>query len=1251
MNSKTTTIAVLLVGVLIAVAWIVASSKDQPGDLLGNKGAVDSDANAEIEISKQSELTRTALAATENLETEAAEKDWDTLFSQSPDDPSMLKNRALNRILKVDALAGQVANASLEAAVKQQARSQLPDAIAGARAAIDQFAEFSADPVIPVWMRTRIDMQEAALLPASMTKSLRRDIFTQLSEAVGGPIGKQPSSRMLGGSLIEVLGQMEDPIDGLPAETLAAAAETMRLLSDSHPENLFFALRAARLNIDTKSETAAPLVERTGSLARAISPMIARETKAIGMTPEELVADITAKIKSGDWSTAETRMLQWFNVLNGTEIVKTDRRLASPHPLDELSFDSLRRLSSVIAGGAPVPRGDQPIKFEMVPVQTPVPPWIATVVDMDLDLDSDIVTIDMESRIRAMRNDGDGVFVDAGSAKVKFVPAVIVVADLFVVDSSSPDRIRSGGTSVAGRHDTLPCLVLCGDDGVQLVCVDGRTETDDTKRFVFVDGDTGLGDVTGVVAAVAGDLEADGDLDLIFATKNDGVRMFVNRGNRTFFELPRSDEDFGRSDPVTALAIADLDRDLDLDLVTTHASGKVGMLENLLHLQFRGRTLDTISPVAGASQIAVEDVDGNVSWDLVVAGSDSSAIVFSQTAAAGAWTVDHIETADAIAAPFLIADVDNDSWLDLIADSGTASIGPWGFSDISDGSFGTERSEAADFNSDGAIDFAAVGDGSLGVAMNRTASPGHFLDVRFKGIDDNATGRVNHYAIGSVLELRFGPHYRARIVKSPSTHFGIDGYDNARFNAAGNVRAILPNGLTQTTRDIQADTLVEEEQTLKGSCPYLYAWDGEQFEFVTDCLWAAPLGLQVADGVVAKDRPWEYLKIDGRQIRPRSTDEGDRYEFRLTEELWEVAYFDEVAITAVDHPPDVDIWTNEKVGPGQIATPTIFAFGKSDRHTPAVAIDPLGQEVTDQVRRVDGNFMKGFDQRLRQGLCPPHWIDMTFDELSAEGSVYLVMTGWIMPADTSLNIQIDQNDELDPIEFPSVWVPDSESPSGWRNAIPFAGFPGGKTKTIVIDVTDVVDRDDVRMRVRTSAQIYWDAAELVVQSSPATFTTEPMELLSAEVAYHGYSARTKADAKSPELYDYNDASTTPRWPPLAGKLTAAGECTDLLRGWDDRMVVIGAGDEVRLTFAMPEKELPTGWVRDFVMHNVGWDKDADLNTLAGQTIGPLPYRSMTSYPPPVSESEEAEKRNELNEIHRQREQSFRDFWFRPTESL
>jgi hypothetical protein len=684
------------------------------------------------------------------------------------------------------------------------------------------------------------------------------------------------------------------------------------------------------------------------------------------------------------------------------------------------------------------------------------------------------------------------------------------------------------------------------------------------------------------------------------------------------------------------------------------------LIENLLHLQFRGRTIEDIDPIEGASSVSIQDIDGNVSWDLIVGGTSQTAIVFSHTADAGAWTVDRSVVGDQASPNLVVADLDNDSWMEAIGVSSTGIVVPWGISQStkieglsSDESTSARSLVVADFDQNGSLDVAGVAEQDPMFYANQS-DVGHFVDVRFRGIDDNASGRVNHYAIGSVLECRFGPHYRAQIVTSPSTHFGTGGFVNA-----DSLRAILPNGLTQTIRELKSDSLVEEEQTLKGSCPYLYAWDGEKFVFQTDCLWAAPLGLQVARGVVAKDRPWEYLKLDGKTIKPK----GDHYEFRMTEELWEVAYFDKVALTVVDHPADVEVWTNEKVGPGSIATPTVFALGSDDLRAVLSAQDSRGRDVTKKLTNSDRDFVQAFDRRLRQGLCEPHWIDLDFDKaiprtIEDGTRVYLVLTGWILPTDTSLNIQIDQNPNLGPIEFPSVWVPVDKAETGteeprvndsqWKKVIPFMGFPGGKTKTIVVDVTEVMNRNDPRFRIRTSAQIYWDRAAVAVQESPAEFVSQDVDLLSAEVAFHGFSAKHRDDVTQPETYDYQDVDEGPRWPPLQGGLTRFGDCLDLIKEWDDAMAVISGGDEIRMTFSLPEKPLPDGWVRDFVLHSVGWDKDADLNTLAGQSSEPLPFREMTQYPPLVGEH--SEKLEMLNRPHLQRFQGFRAFWHRGNEN-
>ena len=75
--------------------------------------------------------------------------------------------------------------------------------------------------------------------------------------------------------------------------------------------------------------------------------------------------------------------------------------------------------------------------------------------------------------------------------------------------------------------------------------------------------------------------------------------------------------------------------------------------------------------------------------------------------------------------------------------------------------------------------------------------------------------------------------------------------------------------------------------------------------------------------------------------------------------------------------------------------------------------------------------------------------------------------------------------------------------------------------------------------------------------------------------------------------------------------------------------------------------LPAGWKRDFILHNVGWDKDADLNTVYGQTVEPLPFNAMTGYPWPASESPpDSPEYQAYLQKYQTRVQNYAKFWRR-----
>jgi len=70
----------------------------------------------------------------------------------------------------------------------------------------------------------------------------------------------------------------------------------------------------------------------------------------------------------------------------------------------------------------------------------------------------------------------------------------------------------------------------------------------------------------------------------------------------------------------------------------------------------------------------------------------------------------------------------------------------------------------------------------------------------------------------------------------------------------------------------------------------------------------------------------------------------------------------------------------------------------------------------------------------------------------------------------------------------------------------------------------------------------------------------------------------------------------------------------LLDAVDDRLAVVGSGDELALAFdaqALPPRQ---GWTRQYLLKVDGWAKDGDPNTAFGQSVEPPPFHGMSAYP-------------------------------------
>jgi hypothetical protein len=272
-----------------------------------------------------------------------------------------------------------------------------------------------------------------------------------------------------------------------------------------------------------------------------------------------------------------------------------------------------------------------------------------------------------------------------------------------------------------------------------------------------------------------------------------------------------------------------------------------------------------------------------------------------------------------------------------------------------------------------------------------------------------------------------------------------------------------------------------------------------------------------------------------------------------------------------------------------------------------------------------------------------------------------------MPTDSSINVALSQNPAGPQPTPPSLWVPGIDGQ--WRQVRPFMGFPGGKTKTIAIDLTGVFTdspplakggrggsrdpsgQNPYRVRIATNMEFRWDEAFFTVDEDPAELKLHRLPVAAADVHFRGFSRFVPNFTGGPDTYDYEAVSTAAAWPPMEGRFTRYGDVTELLRDADDRQVVFGSGDEVTLSFKVPDEPLPSGWKRDFLLYNVGWDKDANLNTVFGQSVEPLPFRSMSGYPFRAEENfpDSPAHRRYLDDFQT-REQSWSGFWkaLRPT---
>ena len=260
-----------------------------------------------------------------------------------------------------------------------------------------------------------------------------------------------------------------------------------------------------------------------------------------------------------------------------------------------------------------------------------------------------------------------------------------------------------------------------------------------------------------------------------------------------------------------------------------------------------------------------------------------------------------------------------------------------------------------------------------------------------------------------------------------------------------------------------------------------------------------------------------------------------RYEIRVTEELREVSYLDQIRLIALDRPAATPVVTNEKFKAPPY--PEFRLFAAAPALHPTRARDHHGTDVLPVLLRRDHRYPDAF-QRDHAGVAELHTLDLDFGPAAAaQNHAALILNGWVDWADGATFLAATQAHR--DLVFPYLQVKDAAGQLEDRGGR--MGIPAGKPKTMAVDLTGKFLSASREVRIVTNLCVYWDEISLVEDASTPAARLTPVPLVTADLHFRGFSQPTiAADRKQPESFDYQTLSFTSMWNPTAGLYTRYG---------------------------------------------------------------------------------------------------------------
>jgi tetratricopeptide (TPR) repeat protein len=689
------------------------------------------------------------------------------------------------------------------------------------------------------------------------------------------------------------------------------------------------------------------------------------------------------------------------------------------------------------------------------------------------------------------------------------------------------------------------------------------------------------------------DYDHDGDLD-VYVTQSvlaehgpDGEKLvedgalghsalWRNNGNGTFTDVTDLTGLAGSMRSVGAIG-TDFNNDRAVDLLISGGE-KVHLFENRREGKFRDRNDLTSSMPSGTNGVAVLDFDHDGWMDFA----------FTQMEAPGLtlWRNSHGKSFEQVRLPetnwvraFGVAafDYDNDGWVDLVAVGETKdgkgeiklfrNLGPDGFKDVTT-DVGLDKIQlkdpraiiTGDYDGDGATDLLITQNHGPAVLLrNEGGNQNHWLRLSLKGLNDNKS------AIGTKVEVFSGGNRQKFEIAGSNGYLGQNSTDIVvglgDSKEADIVRMTWPTGVLQDEIHVAGDKQQNflEIDRRGSSCPTLFVWNGQRYEFVADMLGAGVVGHWVGPGQRDVPRPVEYIKIDRSMIRekenhPPSTSSGQAFaqsaretgsaalsevqgprsndgllSFRFMEPLEEAVYLDQVRLLAIDHPADTDVYPNEYFASNPPYPPFKVVVSR-DARPPTGAWDEHGHDVLPKL--LAHRYFGDFALTQFQGFAQPHSLTLDLGEDYRGGPLWLLLHGEIEYFSANSMYAASQAGVQAISPYVEALIGDERAKGKWKRVINDMGFPAGGPRTMTADLSGKLPPGTRKIRIVTNLQVYWDS--ILIDSSkqvappyrrlssghPARRAGENAETDEIDGAYRGEGETPSRQPARRRRYDY-----------------------------------------------------------------------------------------------------------------------------------